>query len=79
MKELFKEVIRINMMEDTLDKEARAKKLFTRINTMEIPEYFNWAEEIFEGLHVNSHPDKKALIWTDIGTGQIQYPSGQTN
>jgi acetyl-CoA synthetase/4-hydroxybutyrate---CoA ligase (AMP-forming) len=68
MKEIFKEVIRINMMEDTLDKEACAKKLFAHLNKMELPEYFNWASEIFEDLHVKENPDKKALTWTDIDT-----------
>jgi 4-hydroxybutyrate---CoA ligase (AMP-forming) len=42
MKELFKEVARINMMEETLEKEDCAKKLFGRLNAMELPEYFNW-------------------------------------
>ncbi|MBU2630095.1 MAG: AMP-binding protein, partial [Proteobacteria bacterium] len=35
---------------------------------MELPEYFNWATEIFEDLHVCRNPDKKALIWADIDT-----------
>ena len=68
MKELFKEVIRINMMEETPDKEDCARKLFTRLNAMELPEYFNWAADIFEDLHIRQNPDKKALIWTDIDT-----------
>ncbi|MBU1344485.1 MAG: AMP-binding protein [Proteobacteria bacterium] len=68
MKELFKEVIRINLMEETLEKEACAKKLFAKVNAMELPEYFNWATEIFEDLHVCRNPDKKALIWADIDT-----------
>ncbi len=68
MKELFKEVIQLNMMEETLEKEERAKKIFTRLNTVQMPEYFNWVSEIFEDLHVNQNPDKKALIWTDIDT-----------
>ena len=66
MKELFKEVARINMMEDGIDKENFAKKLFTRLNAMELPEYFNWASDIFEALHVKKNPEKTALIWTDI-------------
>ncbi|MCP3875450.1 MAG: acyl--CoA ligase [Desulfobacteraceae bacterium] len=68
MKELFKEVIRINLMENALEKESCAKTLFSKVNTMEMPKYFNWAQEIFETLHVNQNPDKNALIWTDIGT-----------
>ena len=68
MKELFKEVVRINMMEEIPDKEDCARKLFTRLNTMDLPEYFNWASDIFEDLHVKENPDKKALIWMDIDT-----------
>jgi acetyl-CoA synthetase/4-hydroxybutyrate---CoA ligase (AMP-forming) len=77
MKEFFTEVIRINMMEDTLDKESCAKKLFARINEMEIPEYFNWASDIFEDLHVRANPDKDALIWTDIDTLETRTYSYQ--
>ena len=72
MKAFFKEVIRINMIKDALDKEASAKELFTRLNSMEVPEYFNWVGEIFEDLHVGMNPDKKALIWTDLDTLEIK-------
>jgi acetyl-CoA synthetase/4-hydroxybutyrate---CoA ligase (AMP-forming) len=68
MKELFKEVIRINTMEDIAAMEDSANKLFDQLNAMEIPEYFNWASDIFETLHVKETPDKNALIWTDIDT-----------
>ncbi|CCK81757.1 acyl-CoA synthetase [Desulfobacula toluolica] len=72
MKELFKEVIRINMMEDALATQECAKKLFIQLNAMEIPEYFNWASDIFEDLHVKENPDKKALIWTDLDTRETK-------
>lgn len=72
MKELFKEVIQLNMMEETLEKESCAKKLFVRLNAAELPEYFNWTSEIFEDLHVNHDPDKKALIWTDLDTLEVK-------
>ena len=78
MKELFKEVIRINMMDETLDKENSAKKLFAKINTMELPEYFNWTSQIFEDLHVKENPDKIALIWTDIDTLKTKTYSYKT-
>jgi len=68
MKELFKEVIHLNMVEETGEKEGCAKKLFAKLNAMKMPEYFNWASEIFEDLHVRHNADKKALIWTDIDT-----------
>ena len=68
MKEIFKEIIRINMMEETLEKEECARNLFNRLNFMELPRYFNWTADIFEDLHVKENPDKKALIWTDLDT-----------
>ncbi len=72
MKEFFKEVIRINMMDNALEKEASAREMFIRLNSMDTPEYFNWAAEIFEDLHVSQNPDKKALIWTDMDTLEIK-------
>jgi hypothetical protein len=29
----------------------------------DVPDYFNWSEEIFEGIRLRNFPDKKALIW----------------
>jgi len=38
------------------------------------PEYFNWATEILEGLHVATHPDKPALVLADdTGAQTITY------
>lgn len=68
MEKLYKEVMDLNMMEDNEKKEAAAKAFFDKLNSMEMPEYFNWAEEIFEGLHVKERGDKNALIWADIIT-----------
>lgn len=39
---------------------------------MEIPEYFNWAHEVFEELHVKERGNNKALIWTDIATKEVK-------
>jgi acetyl-CoA synthetase/4-hydroxybutyrate---CoA ligase (AMP-forming) len=72
MKAFFKEVIRINMMEQALEKETSAKEFFERLNSTKTPEYFNWADEIFEGLHAQTNPDKKALIWTDLDTLEVK-------
>jgi acetyl-CoA synthetase/4-hydroxybutyrate---CoA ligase (AMP-forming) len=58
----------INMMEDDHRKDNAAKAFFERLNFMELPEYFNWAEEVFEGIHVKERGDKPALIWADILT-----------
>ncbi len=72
MKALFKEVIRINSMDNALDAQRSAEQFFARLNHMDIPEYFNWAKEIFEDLHVKDHPDKAALIWTDMETSETR-------
>ncbi len=66
MKNLFKEVMDLNMMDDNDNKEAKARAFFEKLNYMKLPEYFNWAEEIFEGLHVKDRGNKTALIWRDI-------------
>lgn len=68
MENLYKEVMVLNNMDDNDQKEAAAKAFFEKLNFMAMPDYFNWAEEIFEGLHVKERGDKKALIWTDIHT-----------
>jgi 4-hydroxybutyrate---CoA ligase (AMP-forming) len=65
---LYRQVMDLNMMEDNEQKQARAKEFFNTLNSMKMPEYFNWAEEIFENLHVKERGDKKALIWADIAT-----------
>jgi len=72
MQDLFKEVMAINMMEDNDDKENKSKAFFEKLNFMELPETFNWAEEIIEGLHVKERGDQPALIWTDIATTEAK-------
>ena len=38
------------------------------------PVFFNWATEVFEGLHVARHPTKTALILaSDTGTQAVSY------
>ncbi|MCB2217027.1 acyl-CoA synthetase [Desulfofustis glycolicus] len=72
MKTLYQEVMDLNQMEDSDPKEAAAKAFFEKLNAMEMPEYFNWAQEIFEDLHVKERGDKTALIWTDIHSKEIR-------
>jgi acetyl-CoA synthetase/4-hydroxybutyrate---CoA ligase (AMP-forming) len=70
MDKLYREVMDLNMMDDNDSKREAAKAFFEKLNYMEIPEYFNWAAEIFEGVHVKDRGDKKALIWADILTDE---------
>ncbi|MCG8684178.1 MAG: AMP-binding protein [Desulfobacterales bacterium] len=68
MKELYKDVIQINQMPDNSEKEAKAKSFFEKLNGMTLPTQFNWAKEVFEGIHVAETPDKAALIYNNIHT-----------
>jgi len=77
MKDLFKEVMDLNMMDDNDKKEAKAKVFFEKLNHMTFPEHFNWASEIYEGLHVKNQGSKTALIWRDIETKEEQRYSYQ--
>jgi len=72
MENLYREVMDLNMMEDDEQKESAAKAFFEKLNTMDLPEYFNWAGEIFDELHVKERGDKTALFWTDIHTKETQ-------
>ena len=72
MKTLYQEVMDLNQMEDSAPKEAAAKAFFEKLNAMEMPDYFNWAQEIFEDLHVAERGDKTALIWTDIHNKDVR-------
>ncbi|MCG8567028.1 MAG: AMP-binding protein [Desulfobacterales bacterium] len=72
MRELFQDVIRINQMDNSQAKEEKARAFFEKLNAIEIPSHFNWVSEVFEGLHVRETPEKTALIWTDIHTGEVR-------
>ena len=63
-----KRVMDLNMMDDNDQKKEVAKTFFEKLNAMGMPEYFNWAEEIFDGMHLKERADKTALIWSDINT-----------
>lgn len=70
MENLYREVMNLNMMDDNDSKRDAARAFFEKLNFMKLPEYFNWASEIFEGLHVKERGGKNALIWSDIATGE---------
>ncbi|THB80991.1 MAG: acetyl-CoA synthetase [Desulfobacteraceae bacterium] len=74
MQEFFRQIIEINRMENDDKKPKEVQALFDRLNSMEMPLHFNWATQVFEDLHVNSHPDKTALIWQDLdGSAKQSY------
>jgi len=68
MENLYREVMNLNMMDDNDLKKDAARAFFEKLNFMKLPEYFNWAAEIFEGLHVKERGSKNALVWCDIAT-----------
>jgi 4-hydroxybutyrate---CoA ligase (AMP-forming) len=72
MKALYQEVIQLNRMADNAHKEDRAASFFHTLNHMTLPAHFNWAGQIFEGLHVTQHPDKTALLWNDLHSGEAR-------
>ncbi|MBW1975038.1 MAG: AMP-binding protein [Deltaproteobacteria bacterium] len=68
--QFFKDVMSINSMPDDEKKAEASKQLFKKLNATPMPEYFNWAEEVFEGIHVKERPEQPALIWADLDTGK---------
>ncbi|AAB89958.1 acyl-CoA synthetase [Archaeoglobus fulgidus] len=70
MEEIYREFIELTKLPDNETKEKAMEEFFRKLNTMQLPEYFNWAEEIFEGVHVKDRGNQKALIWSNIETGE---------
>lgn len=55
-------------------KDLIEKGDYSQLNSLKIekPTYFNWVEEVFEGIHLKERPHKTALLWTDE-TQTISY------
>ncbi len=70
MQDYYKKVMEINQMADLDARDKAAKAFFDDLNKSQLPEYFNWAEEIFEGLHVKERGEQDALIWVNLETGE---------
>lgn len=68
MIELYEQIIHINQMPDDAEKQARAKAFFDSLNSMAMPDSFNWVSRVFEGIHVARTPDKTALVYEDLTT-----------
>ncbi|MCF8030558.1 MAG: AMP-binding protein [Desulfohalobiaceae bacterium] len=65
-----KEAMDIAKMADDGEKARAVEDFFQRMNSFAFPEGFNWAQEVFEGLHVAEQGDKTALIWADMDSGE---------
>ena len=40
---------------------------------VEVPERFNWAEEVFEGRHARRSPERAALLWADDSGREVRF------
>lgn len=70
----YREAMALNEIQDMAQREIEAQKFFEKLNKADLPEKFNWATEIFEGIHVKERGDQLALIWTDMDTdAEAQY------
>lgn len=68
LESIYREAMDLNSIKDMGKREEAAKVFFEKLNKTELPEKFNWAAEIFEGMHVKERGDQPALIWTDLDT-----------
>ncbi len=68
--ELFKQAMAVNMTENLGERELKAEAFFRNLRQHDFGAQFNWADEVFEGLHVKENRDKTALIWADMETGE---------
>lgn len=66
----YRQLMEINAMPDDAKKAEASKALFDSLNKAELPQYFNWAEEIFEGMHVKERGGQTALLWLNIDTDE---------
>ncbi len=64
----YREAMELNTIKDMEKRKIASETFFKKLNQTPLPEKFNWASEIFEGLHVKERGDQAALIWTDLET-----------
>ncbi len=68
LENLYREVMELNTIKDMEKRKVATKSFFDKLNQLTLPDKFNWAAEIFEGMHVKERGDQLALIWTDLDT-----------
>lgn len=52
LESIYREAMALNTITDMGKRESTAKAFFEKLNQTALPEKFNWAAEIFEGMHV---------------------------
>lgn len=70
MENYYKEAMRLNTIENLEERKEAAKAFLDKLNKADLPDHFNWVEEIFEGLHVRERGDQNALVWADMSSGK---------
>lgn len=68
----YKDLMNINAMDDNEKKAEASKALFEKLNQLQLPEYFNWAEEIFEGMHVKERGNQLAVKWVNLDNDETR-------
>ncbi len=73
LEHVYREFIELIKLSDNEEKEMAMKEFFDRLNKMKIEE-FNWADEVFEGIHVKENGNRTALHWVSLEDGEeIKY------
>ena len=52
LENVYREAMALNTITDMGKRESAAKTFFEKLNRTTLPDKFNWAAEIFEGMHV---------------------------
>uniref|UniRef100_A0A7J2TKC4 Acetyl-CoA synthetase n=1 Tax=Archaeoglobus fulgidus TaxID=2234 RepID=A0A7J2TKC4_ARCFL len=68
--DLYREFINLVQLPDDERKAKAMEEFFSKLNTMKLPEYFNWARDVFEEINVKERGDKTALLWVDLDKGE---------
>ncbi len=72
LENVYREFIELVQLPDNEEKEKAMQNFFDRLNKMKLPEYFNWAEEVFDGIHLKDRGSQTALLWVNLDTGEEQ-------
>ena len=65
------------LIADAIDRLAKGSYKGLAGSTVEVPERFNWVEEIFEGIHTRRDPDRIALLWTAQDGNEKRFTFGE--
>ncbi len=67
--DLYREFIGLVQMDDNDDKGREMERFFSKLRDLRVEE-FNWADEVFEGIHVKENGARTALHWVSIDDGE---------